>query len=152
MPETWAIVHDYPTYEVSTLGRVRNTETGRILRPRSNGRGYLSVRLYRDKSGRNRTVHRLVMQAFAPTERTDVEICHNNGVKTDNRLSNLRWDTHSQNALDEVRARRNPQIRKTHCPKGHPYDQENTYLAPPKTRATNRQCRICRNPPRSRSL
>lgn len=28
----------------------------------------------------------------------------------------------------------------THCPQGHPYDSENTYVAP----NGNRQCRICR--------
>jgi DNA-binding XRE family transcriptional regulator len=29
-----------------------------------------------------------------------MEACHNNGVKTDNRLTNLRWDTPSSNQLD----------------------------------------------------
>lgn len=30
--------------------------------------------------------------------------------------------------------------RKTHCPKGHPYDDENTYIVPS---TGHRQCRAC---------
>jgi hypothetical protein len=33
-----------------------------------------------------------------------------------------------------------PQRLKTHCPKGHPYDEENTYVKPSGSRA----CRACR--------
>jgi hypothetical protein len=32
---------------------------------------------------------------------------------------------------------------KTHCPKGHPYDEENTYLKPRKGGAVNRICKEC---------
>lgn len=32
-------------------------------------------------------------------------------------------------------------VRKTHCPKGHPYDEENTYVTP----NGGRQCRACRH-------
>lgn len=33
------------------------------------------------------------------------------------------------------------QLRKTHCPKGHPYDERNTYIPP----NGQRVCRTCRN-------
>jgi hypothetical protein len=32
-----------------------------------------------------------------------MEACHENGDETDNRLENLRWDTHSANLLDKRR-------------------------------------------------
>lgn len=35
------------------------------------------------------------------------------------------------------------QRAKTHCPAGHPYDQENTRLKPRKTGGINRICRSC---------
>lgn len=35
------------------------------------------------------------------------------------------------------------QKAKTHCPKGHPYDEENTRLKPTKWGGVNRQCRAC---------
>lgn len=34
----------------------------------------------------------------------------------------------------------NANLRKTHCPQGHPYDEENTYVTP----SGVRQCRTCR--------
>ena len=33
---------------------------------------------------------------------------------------------------------------KTHCPKGHPYSDENTYVATRTSGSTHRQCRICK--------
>ena len=30
-----------------------------------------------------------------------MEVCHNNGVRADAKLTNLRWDTRSNNALDK---------------------------------------------------
>lgn len=31
-----------------------------------------------------------------------MEACHNNGDQLDNRIENLRWDTHSANIYDQV--------------------------------------------------
>lgn len=36
------------------------------------------------------------------------------------------------------------QAAKTHCPQGHRYDEQNTYVARRKNRAPDRQCRKCR--------
>lgn len=41
--------------------------------------------------------------------------------------------------------------RKTHCPKGHPYDEENTLLHKKRTGRLNRACRICWNAASERS-
>ena len=41
---------------------------------------------------------------------------------------------------DNTRAGRNAQREATHCPRGHPYDDENTYRAP---KTGKRNCRIC---------
>jgi hypothetical protein len=46
------------------------------------------------------TVHSLVMLAFVGPRPDGLEVCHNNGVASDNRLSNLRYDTRSENNVD----------------------------------------------------
>jgi hypothetical protein len=59
--------------------------------------------------------------------------------------NHLRRGDHADNMRD--RAERSDQAswhhesRKTHCPKGHPYDEENTYWYPS---GRQRGCRICR--------
>jgi hypothetical protein len=39
----------------------------------------------------------------------------------------------------------NPQGAKTHCPAGHVYSADNTYIAKTKKGGINRQCILCRN-------
>lgn len=63
--ETWVAIPDYPSYQISTWGRVRN-ERGRILSPHDKG-GYLKTQILgEDKIQRKPSVHRLVAQAFSP--------------------------------------------------------------------------------------
>lgn len=50
-----------------------------------------------------RTVHSLVMLAFVGPLPDGWEVCHRNGVATDNRLVNLRYDTPRGNYADKVR-------------------------------------------------
>jgi hypothetical protein len=46
-------------------------------------------------------VHRLVLCAFLGSPPEKMEACHNDGVRTNNRLSNLRWDTRKANHQDK---------------------------------------------------
>ena len=55
------------------------------------------------------------------------------------RSENLRRGDTGKHATGEVIAER--QRRKTHCPRGHAYSPENTYVLP--TRPTARYCRQC---------
>lgn len=59
------------------------------------------VRLY--DRGRQNTfdVHRLMALTFLGGVPDGMHVCHNNGVKTDCRLSNLRVDTVSSNCMDK---------------------------------------------------
>ena len=91
-------------YEVSSLGRVRNIRTRRVLRAAPNTQGYLAVSLYNGR-GRKKTltVHRLVARAFhgeplAP----HLHAHHVNGNKLDNRARNIAWVTPRQNSQAAV--------------------------------------------------
>lgn len=102
MTEQWKAVPIYPysqKYEVSNLGRVRNSKTGRIMKHQSTKNGYQLVGL-RNRSG-NRirpTVHRLVARVFLgePIDERN-EVNHIDGVKTNNQVLNLEWVTRKEN-------------------------------------------------------
>lgn len=87
----------YEGYSVSTLGRVRNDRTGRILKPGITKLGYAIVTV----GGQSRLVHQLVMSTFMPISEAEAstltDIDHINANRSDNRLSNLRRCTHVDN-------------------------------------------------------
>lgn len=57
------------------------------------------------------------------------------------RPDHLFLGTAADNARDMASKGRAGAQQRTHCPHGHPYDEENTYIVP---RTGHRQCRICR--------
>jgi hypothetical protein len=144
----WRPVPGYEGYyEVSNFGQLRRimeTASGtytRELKPWKNWQGY--VRFAMSVGGVKKTfqAHRLVCLAWHGQPEDGQEVCHNNGVKDDNRPENLRWGTPSENQLDIVRHGNNPQANKTHCPQGHEYSPENTKYV----RGTHRRCVECHN-------
>lgn len=147
--ERWRPVVGYEGgYEVSDLGRVRSLDRvtdrgrnwrGRIMTPTAMPSGYLTVTLWRDGVQRSALVHRLVLTAFVGP--SDSEVRHLHGDPSDNRLSELAWGTHSENQFDQVAHGRHGNASKTHCPVGHVYDDENTYVYPGRA---HRGCRACR--------
>lgn len=124
MTERWRKVPGWSDYSVSDSGQVRSDRYGRILRPTLRPTGYLQLTL----SDRRRTgypfAHTLVLAAFVGPAPEGMECCHGNGDKTDNRLSNLRWDTRLANAADATRHGTGPGARTT-CPRSHPLAEPN---------------------------
>ncbi len=138
-PETWLPVPHWPNYEVSDHGRVRNVSRDRLMRPYLS-EGYPQVSLS-DKPRRWRVrVHTLVALAFiGPKPAPGLEIRHLDGDRLNNVPGNLAWGTHLENVRDMMRQGRHWQVVKTHCPSGHPYDEDNTRLY-----GGHRYCRACR--------
>ena len=99
MNEIWKAIEDYPNYEVSNLGNVRNKKTKRVLRPAKLNTGYLQVRI-KDSTGvyRGRNIHRLAMITFNPVENMDdLQVDHIDFNRQNNCLENLRWLTPTEN-------------------------------------------------------
>ncbi len=146
-------------YEVSSDGRVRSlsrrvrqsrwpTSTGRTIQTRElkirpdKRDGYARVGLCRDGRHETHKVHRLVALAFlADSWFPGAEVCHGIGGPFDNRVENLRWDTPSENQLDRRRHGTDPNVKKTHCPRGHLLAEPN--LMPSCLRKGQRTCLAC---------
>lgn len=99
--EVWRVIPEAIGYEVSDQGRVRTT-AGRVLKPHSGKSGYFYIGLTSNSKRRIfRTIHRLVLVAFRGSPGESLQACHNNGIRTDNRLENLRWATAKENHADK---------------------------------------------------
>lgn len=108
--EVWRDVVGYEgVYLVSNQGRVKRVKDannqykgGHILKSNIH-RGYHHVQLHRNGVAKNKRVHRLVASAFIPNKENKPHVNHKNGVRGDNRKSNLEWCTPSENELHKYR-------------------------------------------------
>jgi hypothetical protein len=106
-------------YEVSNMGRVRGLNrvvfcTGKDgnlherhekqrLKSKRLVRGYELVSLGKNGKQYSYQVHRLVLFAFVSPCPKGMQACHNDGIRTNNHLNNLRWDTPKNNHQDRIR-------------------------------------------------
>ena len=95
----WKTIAGYPLYEVNQYGEVRNRKTGHIKKPRTDGWGYQQVTLNKGLpgSGRSKTVHRLVANAFYDGDHSNLQVNHIDGNKQNNFIGNLEFVTGSEN-------------------------------------------------------
>lgn len=113
MAEEWVT---YPGYEDkymgSTEGRVKSLPRldysgtrlrGRILKPSLNPQGYQVVNLWKNGEDVMHTVHKIIARCFLPPDPTRNCINHKNGIRHDNRLSNLERVTYSENHIHAYR-------------------------------------------------
>lgn len=121
--EVWKDIPSYENrYQASNFGRIKSlqrkvrgvnhysgkeffkTVPERILRPAPYCKnGHLSVVL--EHGGIGKPVHQLILKTFVGDPPDGMEVLHNNGNPTDNRLENLRYGTRTENILDTYRQR-----------------------------------------------
>lgn len=100
--EVWTDVPGWPSYEVSTMGRVRSKKNKKILSLDPSTHGYPRVQLCHNGERTRIKVHKLVLTAFVRPRYLWEECRHLNGVKTDNRLCNLAWGAPEENEADKL--------------------------------------------------
>ena len=93
----------YTQYLISSFGRVVSTNyrgvAGRIkvLKPKMQNNGYLSLTICVNGKHKTVLIHRLVATAFIKKPNTKVEVNHKDGCKTNNCVDNLEWVTSKEN-------------------------------------------------------
>lgn len=107
------IFKEYPLnnqYLVSNLGRVKSKQQvvthnyggkaikqERILTQTDNGSGYLSVGITENGKTKTIRVSRMVAITFIENTHDKPQVNHINGIKYDNRVDNLEWNTSGEN-------------------------------------------------------
>jgi len=96
MSELWAPVNEFPNYEVSTLGRVKNITTDKILKNNIKS-GYCNIALTNNATKKTCKVHRLVALAFIENPENKLDVNHKDKNKLNNHITNLEWMTRTEN-------------------------------------------------------
>ena len=80
--EIWKPIRDFPSYDCSSEGRIRNIRTQRIMRMSVGPKGYLRVCLHRNGEQYTVTAARLIAETFLGGQ-PDMDIRYKDGDKTD---------------------------------------------------------------------
>ncbi|MEI5991410.1 hypothetical protein A5881_002945 [Enterococcus termitis] len=122
MEEIWKPIQGYQgIYEVSSKGKVKTsvgkktysslhgvrTWKPRILKLKTDKNGYKRVTLWKNKSGKDFLVHRLVANAFIELKEGKDYVNHIDGNPSNNYAENLEWVNHSENLIHAFENRLN---------------------------------------------
>jgi len=96
--EIWKDIIGYEgLYQCSEYSNFRRKNSLKILSVHLNKSGYYIVRLYKNGKGKSFIAHRITATAFIPNPENKETVNHIDGDKLNNHVSNLEWNTRSEN-------------------------------------------------------
>ncbi len=105
--------------------------------------GYRRISLRKDGKYHQFKIGALLLMTFVGPCPEGMELCHNDGHSLNDALSNLRWDTSSENNYDQVLHGTHFEAARTHCDQGHEFTPENTMRRKTRKGKTVRKCKEC---------
>lgn len=94
--DKWLTIKEFPEYEVSNTGVVRNKKTGLILKPGITN-GYEQVILCSKSKKYPKYVHVLVASTFFEVDYPGMDVNHKDSRRNNNHIGNLEYLTRSEN-------------------------------------------------------
>jgi hypothetical protein len=107
--EIWKDIEGYSgDYQISNYGRVKSFKNGssKILKCKTNNKGYKWVALCLNGVQSNLLVHRLVAMHFLDNDKNYKIINHIDENPANNNVSNLEWCTYSENIKKSTKFRK----------------------------------------------
>jgi hypothetical protein len=97
--EFWKTIDNFPNYDVSTFGNIRNNKTNKLLKPAFNSSGYYRCTLLNNLGNKTITIHKLVAICFIENIDNKPTVNHKDRNKINNNVNNLEWSTHLEQNL-----------------------------------------------------
>lgn len=122
--ETWKPLKNYPGYEGSTEGRIKNIRTQHVLKPNLTDKGVAQLTLVKDERPRTVKIHRAIAATFLDGD-PNLDVRHKDRDRSNNRVDNLEYITRSdliQEAFDRGSKRPSRQIPVRVVETGQQYD------------------------------
>ena len=89
---------NYPQYLIYRDGKVWSKRKKKYMKTNKTKKGYYYLTLCNDDGRKKKYIHRLIAIHYIANPNSYSQVDHKNRIRTDNRIENLRWVTHSSNS------------------------------------------------------